>query len=129
MSNLNLPDGGADLPNAIDIGLDFIGSINNKTGTIKTGVGKFDRHFGGLWKSNLYVVCARPSVGKTAVQLQFARNIAIKHRVLFHELEMSSRDLWARIVCGKTQISYKNVIIFKHVECCRCGTPFDAGIF
>jgi len=98
------------IPDTADIGLDFVASIDEEQRTICTGM-KFDQALGGLWRGILTVLCARPSVGKTALALQLARNIAqAEHKVLFASLEMGQRELWARAVCGSTRIDYRDVV-------------------
>ena len=72
---------------------------------------KLHNAFGGWWFKNFYVICARPGVGKTALLLQAAR-VAAHHRrrVLFVSLEMSERDLIARMACGAAGISYRDMM-------------------
>lgn len=73
--------------------------------TVATGIAKLDAHIGGLWNETLTVVCSRPSMGKTALLWQWARNIAVRKTVLFISLEQSERQLWLRAACGELEMS------------------------
>lgn len=60
---------------------------------ISTGLPGLDHALGGLHDGRLYIIAARPSMGKSALALQFARDIAqAGHRTLFVPLEMSDQD-------------------------------------
>lgn len=67
---------------------------------ISTGFKDLDDYLSGLQKSDLLLVAARPSMGKTAFTLNIAANIAIKARrpVAFFSLEMSASQLMMRII-------------------------------
>jgi replicative DNA helicase len=64
-----------------------------------------DRLLGGLQKSDLIIVAARPGVGKTSLCLSFAREAARfgKHVAIF-SLEMSSEQVVQRLVSAETGI-------------------------
>ena len=72
---------------------------------ILTGFTDLDRLLGGLQRSDLIIVAARPGVGKTSLCLSFARHAARsgKHVALF-SLEMSAEQLVQRIVSAETGI-------------------------
>lgn len=98
------------IDDASDIGLEFIGGLDEEPATVFTGT-KLDQALGGLWQRILIVLCARPGVGKTALALQLARNVAVSgKRVLFCSLEMGKRELWGRAVCGTARVDYRDVI-------------------
>lgn len=75
---------------------------------LKWGIPSLDYFTGGLRKKELTVIAARPSIGKTALALQVAANIAVKgHKVLFFPLEMSGSQLMERIACRETEIRHE----------------------
>lgn len=67
---------------------------------ISTGFRDVDKILGGLQNSDLVILAARPSVGKTAFSLDLARHIATSEnlKVGFFSLEMSSSQLLDRIL-------------------------------
>ncbi|HID89368.1 MAG TPA: replicative DNA helicase [Anaerolineae bacterium] len=72
---------------------------------VPTGFVDLDRLLGGLQKSDLIIVAARPGVGKTSLCLSFARNAARlgKHVAIF-SLEMSAEQVVQRLVAAETGI-------------------------
>jgi replicative DNA helicase len=73
---------------------------------VPTGFLDFDRLTAGLQRSDLIVVAARPSVGKTALCLNMAQNAALGHQVpcLIFSLEMSKEALIERILCSEARV-------------------------
>lgn len=66
---------------------------------VTTGLIDLDKKTSGLQKSDLVILAARPSMGKTAFSLCVARNAAVKgNKVLFFSLEMSKHQLSQRII-------------------------------
>jgi replicative DNA helicase len=77
---------------------------------ITTGFLDLDRLLHGWQPGALNVVAARPSMGKSAFALQAAYAAARSgKKVAVFSLEMPSRDLALRIVCGETRISLERV--------------------
>lgn len=76
-----------------------------------TGLYALDRQLaGGLHRGELVIAAARPSVGKTALALQVARNISVHEgRVLFCSFEMKRVDLWSRLVAIESGVSLEHV--------------------
>ncbi len=74
---------------------------------VPTGFIELDRLLGGLQSSDLVVIAARPSVGKTALALSLARNIAVDYGIPvgFFSLEMSAQQLTMRLISSQTGIS------------------------
>jgi len=92
---------------AVDGLLNLIGSLNNPTSFIATGITNLDKQLGGIAKANLTIIAARPSVGKTTFCWQIARNVAASgHRVLFFSLEMAGLALWRKAAFGIAEVSY-----------------------
>ncbi|MBR9915669.1 MAG: replicative DNA helicase [Algicola sp.] len=86
-----------------------IEEISNKEGLsgIPTGFTKLDRLTSGWQPSDLIIVAARPGMGKTALTLTMARNIAVNTNipVAFFSLEMSSVQLITRLISSETGLS------------------------
>lgn len=74
---------------------------------VKTGFSMFDKMTGGLQKSDLIIVAARPSMGKTSLMLDISRNAATKHhkRVAIFSLEMSKVQLIQRLIASRSDIN------------------------
>ncbi len=70
---------------------------------IATGFKDLDNLTSGLQKSDLILVAARPSMGKTAFTLNIASNVAVygKEPVAFFSLEMSKEQLVQRMLCAE----------------------------
>src|SRR5437016_4285340 len=71
-----------------------------------TGYGELDKLTSGLQPSELIILAARPSQGKTALALNFAENIAVRAGlpVAIFSLEMSKESLLQRLVASVAQI-------------------------
>jgi replicative DNA helicase len=73
---------------------------------IPSGFTKLDRLTSGWQKSELIIIAARPSMGKTALALSMARNMAVDHgkNVAIFSCEMSSMQLVNRLIIAETDI-------------------------
>ncbi|PID91143.1 MAG: replicative DNA helicase [Bacteroidetes bacterium] len=78
---------------------------------VPSGFTRLDRMTSGWQRSDLIIVAARPSMGKTAFVLSMARNMAVDHSrpVAIFSLEMSSIQLVNRLIIGETQLSAEKV--------------------
>jgi replicative DNA helicase len=67
---------------------------------VASGFADLDRMTGGLQKSDLIILAARPSVGKTALALSLAHNSSLRfgHSVAIFSLEMSKEQLVQRLL-------------------------------
>ena len=74
---------------------------------IRTGFHDLDNKLAGLQKSDLIIIAARPSVGKSALALDIARQTATKHgnSVCFFSLEMSSQQLVDRMLAAEARVN------------------------
>ncbi len=97
-------------PDAADIGIEFIEMLTHPEKPILTGIDGMDRCFGGLWRAIEFIICARPSAGKTALGLQIARNVTKRNKVIFFSLEMKATLLWARMACGLCEINIRDMM-------------------
>ncbi|MCM5661459.1 replicative DNA helicase [Galbibacter mesophilus] len=86
-----------------------IEEISNKEGLsgIPSGFDKLDKLTSGWQPSDLIIVAARPGMGKTALTLSMARNMAVNSNipVAFFSLEMSSVQLITRLISSETGLS------------------------
>jgi replicative DNA helicase len=75
---------------------------------LSTGFAKFDEMTGGLHGGELFILAARPSMGKTALALNIAQHIATHPRmrkpVAVFSLEMSSASLLTRLLCAAARV-------------------------
>lgn len=74
---------------------------------LATGFNDLDNLLAGLQKSDLIILAARPSVGKTSLALDIARQAAIKNKVgvgIF-SLEMSKDQLVDRMLCSQAGVN------------------------
>ena len=93
---------------------------------IPTGFSDLDRLLGGgLKKQEMVVLAARPSIGKTALALNIARNIAMRNvpdpragmeperkdrrSVAFFSLEMSAEQVAQRLLCTESKVSLSSI--------------------
>jgi replicative DNA helicase len=74
---------------------------------VSTGFEKLDKLTSGWQPSDLIIIAARPGMGKTALTLSMARNIAVTKEipVAFFSLEMSSVQLITRLISAETGLS------------------------
>ena len=90
--------------------LDKIDSLYGKnqhiTG-VPTGFTDLDNITAGLQNADLIILAARPSVGKTAMALNMAQNMAIRFNipVAIFSLEMSKEQLAQRMLCSEAEIN------------------------
>lgn len=73
---------------------------------VPSGFVSVDRLTSGWQPSDLVIIAARPSMGKTAFVLTLARNMAVDHSksVAFFSLEMSSEQLMTRLFVGESEL-------------------------
>jgi replicative DNA helicase len=78
---------------------------------VPSGFTRLDRMTSGWQPSDLVIVAARPSMGKTAFVLSMTRNMAVDHKrgVAIFSLEMSSVQLVNRLIVGETGISSEKI--------------------
>lgn len=78
---------------------------------IRTGFADLDKLLGGLKRGDLIIVAARPSLGKTSLVLNFARNAAMGQnaRVVFFSLEMAAEQLVQRLLSAESGVDSTRV--------------------
>ncbi|OGL91715.1 replicative DNA helicase [Candidatus Uhrbacteria bacterium RIFCSPLOWO2_12_FULL_47_9] len=73
---------------------------------VATGYTALDQILAGFQKSDLIILAARPSCGKTALALDMARHIGVNMKVptAFFSLEMSKEQLVDRMICAQANV-------------------------
>jgi replicative DNA helicase len=99
------------LHDEMDDALDYVEMLLQRAGEltgVPSGFRDFDEMTGGLQPGELVVIAARPSMGKTALALNIARNAAIDHgkRVAIFSLEMTKRALALRLLASEASIDF-----------------------
>jgi replicative DNA helicase len=91
--------------------VDHIDMLMNRSGELtglSTGYSKLDEMTGGLQGGDLFILAARPSMGKTALALNVARNASVDYskRVAVFSLEMTTRSLVMRMLSSEAHVDF-----------------------
>ncbi len=91
--------------------LDELSKYAGKMRGVPTGFTELDKILGGLQKSDLVILAARPSMGKTSLALDIARNVAVLQNqpVGLFSLEMSKDQLADRLLASTANINLWNL--------------------
>lgn len=86
--------------------VEFLYSHKGGTTGIPSGFHDLDKMTSGFQRSDLIIVAARPSVGKTAFALNIAQNVGVraKETVAIFSLEMGAAQLVQRMVCAESNV-------------------------
>jgi len=86
--------------------LDYLQQNRGEVVGVPTGFSDLDKLTGGLQRSDLLIVAARPSMGKTAFALGMAYGAAVQHgrKVGIFSLEMSAEQLVQRLLATETGV-------------------------
>ncbi len=81
-----------------------------------TGFAALDEILGGLQRSDMIILAARPSLGKSTLALNIARNAAVEQRanVAVFSLEMSKEQLVQRLLSGEAEVDSKRTRLGNH---------------
>ncbi len=95
---------------AVRDALEYIEAIHSNSKqkfSVPTGFYELDEMLGGFQKSDLIIIAARPSMGKTALALTLARNAAVDHKVPvgIFSLEMATIQLIIRMLCAEGRLN------------------------
>ncbi len=84
-----------------------LGQMKQRISGLSTGIHDFDMITSGLQNSDLIIVAARPSMGKTSLCLSMAEHVALKEQkpVAVFSLEMSKEQLALRMLCSQAQVN------------------------
>lgn len=87
--------------------------VKNKGGItgLSTGFHILDNMTSGLRESEMFVIAARPSMGKTALAMNIAEHVALDagKPVAVFSLEMSSQQLVQRLLCSRARVDSKKL--------------------
>lgn len=81
----------------------------DETMGVVTGFNDLDARTGGFQKGTLLILAARPAMGKTALALTMARNMAVDFNkpVAIFSLEMTASELMSRLIAAESGIDAK----------------------
>jgi replicative DNA helicase len=101
------------LHDEMDDALNYVEGLMARGGEltgVASGFKDFDEKTGGLQPGELIVIAARPSMGKTALALNIARNSAVDHdnKVAIFSLEMTKRALALRLLASEARVDFSN---------------------
>ena len=92
----------------LDLQEEFDARKGGKINGIRTGFPDIDQLTNGLFKQEMVILAARPSMGKSALAANIAENVASQCPVLFVSLEMSRLELVERILCSHAKVDTHN---------------------
>ncbi len=109
-----LGDKGFRIKDSVMEALESIEKLYERRGEItgiSTGFTDLDKMTDGLHASEMIVIAARPSMGKTAFSMNIAEYVALdlKKAVAIFSLEMSSQQLVQRLLCSRAKVNLANV--------------------
>lgn len=86
--------------------LEHLHATKDEIRGVRTGFPELDNKLAGFQKSDLIILAARPSMGKTSLALDIARKAAVNHKVpvAIFSLEMSSQQLVDRMLSAESQV-------------------------
>lgn len=87
--------------------IDLLANIEGRS--VPTFIPPLDEATGGLERQTLTLLAARPSMGKSTLAWQIARNLASSGmKTLFFSLEVSVVSLWAKAACGALGLRWRD---------------------
>lgn len=109
VSQKYLKQGFMPIKNVLEDAFERIDELHRERGKLRgmpTGFGELDMMLAGLQKSDLIIIAARPSIGKTSLALDIARNAAAQTKVPIgvFSLEMSKEQLVDRLICSEAGV-------------------------
>ena len=111
LSDSQLKRAAVSMKNVVEETIENLQAIHGKESGITgvgTGFSAVDAITGGWQKSDLIIIAARPSMGKTAFALSVARNAALAAKeptsIAFFSLEMSSQQLAQRLLTSEARV-------------------------
>ncbi len=110
ISQKHLKQNFVSIGNILHATFERIDELHREKGKLRglpTGYVDLDNHLGGLQKSDLIILAARPSMGKTSLALDIMRHIAVNARVPvgIFSLEMSKDQLVDRLLSSQSDVN------------------------
>jgi len=107
-------DKAADMKQLVVQAIGAIEELYSRRGSItglSTGFADLDKMCDGLHGAEMFVIAARPSMGKTAFAMNIAEHVAIelKKAIAVFSLEMSSQQLVQRLLCSRARVNLGRV--------------------
>ena len=98
--------GAQKIVDAYDGGINAFLDPSKRIKGVSTGFPKLDEMTGGMHGGELFILAARPSMGKTAMALNIAQHVALKLKkpTAVFSLEMSKESLLTRMVCAASRV-------------------------
>ena len=91
--------------------VEWLEDMNKKDNMVSTGIAGLDRLTGGLQNGMLAILGARPKVGKTALGLSIATNVARKTGpVLIVSLEMTRKEIMTRLMAAESKVNMQKFV-------------------
>ena len=102
------------IKNVLEEAFERIDAMHREKGKLRgvpTGFRDLDNLLSGMQKSDLLILAARPSVGKTSLALDIARNVGTKLKIPVgvFSLEMSRDQLVDRLLCAESGVNLWNM--------------------
>lgn len=109
VSQISLQNKFIPIQNVLTEAFDRIDELHKQSGKLRgvpTGYQDIDRLLAGLQNSDLVILAARPSIGKTSLALDIARQVAVKEKIAvgIFSLEMSKEQLVDRLLCAEAGV-------------------------
>ena len=106
-ANTSLSSISVEMHDAVDH-IDMLMKRSGELTGLSTGFERLDEITGGLQRGELFILASRPSMGKTALALNIARNAAVdsQKKVAVFSLEMTTRSLVMRMLSSEAQVDF-----------------------
>lgn len=88
---------------------DMVASKEKGVIGLDTGFPSLNQYIGGLQKGKLYIVGARPSMGKSSFVMNIAEYVARENNVLFISLEMSRKEYAQRMLFSRANVDVNKI--------------------
>ncbi len=118
VSENRIHDGARPISESMDKAMKLVDDLINKVSTegVLTGFVDLDKYTHGLHPSEMIVLAARPSIGKTSLAMNIAEAATFQTTnqddskdVLVFSLEMSSTQLATRLLCGRARVDMQKL--------------------